>query len=654
MRPIDPARHANVGNALSETRFRLDAASTAHIVGLLTNQYSDTILAFVRELSTNAADSHISARVLRPIEVHLPSAVSPVFAVEDFGIGLSIDDLEGLYSAYGASSKREDDEVNGTLGIGSKAPLAYGDTFTVRARKGGVQVLAVVTKDVDGVPVLRILDTTSTSEPNGVRIEVPVKDRDFHSVRNTAEEFYSYWAKGTVVVDGKAPATIWDNQRLIWLDDDVAISLDHTESKIVQHNVAYPVDRYSRRLPKAQTKGYAVIAFVPTGTVNFPPSREALEYTDRTVEVLNLLDDYAAEAFVRSIRERVQAATTTYERLLLVNQWRQYVPQVVQDFFGKQGLTVRIGGHGFGWRFRVRGYGRGKASRVEHLSGRDIIGEYPIVTGYDLKGLSPKAKTKVVKFFEDLHDQYLFLPTGTNLSVAEGRGEIYTWAEIDAAVPDPVAEKGSGGYKGQTQYLTYLDGRGVSLTLKEAKEMIAEAGLQVAYTAVGGSYSTSERLPGVLVFDITSRQVDKIVRETGAVDAYVLVEAAKAKAFAALTDDDRLFAAVKRHRYSVLSNLADVLDQIADPDVAKVVKAFASVDSSATPVTLQAYINLGGHITDVEDSTIVDGLSERYPLLNEIGHYAAKRLAEDVVLYINAKYKNTEAPASPTQNQETI
>lgn len=309
MRPIDVPKYANVGRSVSERRFRLHEASTAHLVGVLTNLYSDRLYAFLRELSTNAADSHISARTNAPIRVTLPTSAKPFFAVEDFGLGMSIDDLDETYSAYGASTKREDDEVNGTLGLGSKAPLAYADTFNIRARKGGVQVLAVVTKDVDGVPVLKVLDTSATNEPNGVRIEVPVSnDWDQRRLAEKAAHLFSFWAKGTVLVDGEQPASIRDRENLVWLDDDVAVSLQHDESYIVQHNVPYPVDRYRLGLP------YSVIAYVPTGTVNFPPSREALEYTDRTDEVVTILKDYVTDAFGRVVRDKVAAAKTTYER----------------------------------------------------------------------------------------------------------------------------------------------------------------------------------------------------------------------------------------------------------------------------------------------------------------------------------------------------
>lgn len=660
MRPIDPVRHANVGNTVTKTRFRLDAASTAHLVGVLTNLYSDRILAFIREPSTNAADSHAKAKNLAPIQVTLPSRLNNfLFAVEDFGVGMSIDELEDRYSAYGASDKRDDDEANGTLGLGSKAPLAYSDSFTIRSRKGGVQVLAVVSKDSDGVPFLGVLDTSSTSEPNGVRIEVPVRERDAMTVRHTAEEFFSYWPKGSVLLNGVQPQSIRDDEDLIWLDDDVAVSLSHGDSYIVQHNVPYPVERYNGSLANARSKGYSVVAFVPSGSVNFPPSREALEYTDRTNEVLRLLDEYVVEAFGRVIRDRVEAAATTYERLRLVNTWRRYVPQVVQDFFGKNGLTIRLGGHGHGWRYRPESYRR-KSTRVDHLSAGDIIGEWPIIVGYDLKTLTPKAKDKVDAFFEEAYDHYLLLPSDTNLSVAEGRGEIYTWAEIDAAVPDSKVKKSSGGYKGQTRYSVFVDGRWQNLTLTEAKKAIAAAGAQAAYGTVGTG-DLASRVPDLAIFDIGVRQVSKIVRETGAKDAWTIAQDRLALAKASLTKADRQYA-LARVTHSDFAEFGRVVGQIQDPEFAGYVRFLNSAKGGAgtVSVTLQAYLNLGGTIREIgaEVAAAADSpekaLNEKYPLIPSLDSYYIRRNLDELVIYANAKHSqcNTEAPASPTLRKD--
>ena len=70
----------------------------------------------IREWSTNAIDACISAGVTPHFDVQLPTASDPTFAVRDYGTGLAPEDIVGLFSNLGASTKRNSDMYNGTLG----------------------------------------------------------------------------------------------------------------------------------------------------------------------------------------------------------------------------------------------------------------------------------------------------------------------------------------------------------------------------------------------------------------------------------------------------------------------------------------------------------------------------------------------------------
>jgi len=80
------------------------------------NVYTDIIAAPIRELSTNAIDACIAANKKPKFDVHLPTMLEPTFSVRDYGNGLSEADLLGLYSTFGASTKRESNEFNGVFG----------------------------------------------------------------------------------------------------------------------------------------------------------------------------------------------------------------------------------------------------------------------------------------------------------------------------------------------------------------------------------------------------------------------------------------------------------------------------------------------------------------------------------------------------------
>ncbi len=102
---IDMHRTGDLGG--QKVGMKIDENSLAHVMSLLTDLYSDPELAVIREYSTNARDSHIMAGVPHlPIKVTLPNGMSPYFKVQDFGLGMSVSDIEETYSKYGASTKR--------------------------------------------------------------------------------------------------------------------------------------------------------------------------------------------------------------------------------------------------------------------------------------------------------------------------------------------------------------------------------------------------------------------------------------------------------------------------------------------------------------------------------------------------------------------
>ena len=117
----------------------IDAEDMRYVASLLRNNYSNTRLAVVREITANALDANTEARANRPIEVKLPTSMNPSFAVRDFGGGLSKEDVFGLYSKYGKSTKRTSNNYIGAFGIGKFAPLSYGDSFTCTSFHGGLK-----------------------------------------------------------------------------------------------------------------------------------------------------------------------------------------------------------------------------------------------------------------------------------------------------------------------------------------------------------------------------------------------------------------------------------------------------------------------------------------------------------------------------------
>ena len=74
----------------------IDAEDMRYVASLLRNNYSNTQLAVVREVSANALDANAEANASRPIEIKVPPSMKPHFAVGDCGGGLSEEVVYGV------------------------------------------------------------------------------------------------------------------------------------------------------------------------------------------------------------------------------------------------------------------------------------------------------------------------------------------------------------------------------------------------------------------------------------------------------------------------------------------------------------------------------------------------------------------------------
>lgn len=174
----------------------IDAEDMRYVASLLRNNYSNPILAVVREISANALDANTEANASRNIEMTLPSSLNPRFIVRDFGDGLSKEDVFGLYSKYGKSTKRSSNNYIGAFGIGKFAPLSYGDNFTCVSRHNGIKsVYNVFVNEDDDTKIVELGEGVPCNEPSGMSIEVAVADSDVDTFREVVKSFFRFFKK---------------------------------------------------------------------------------------------------------------------------------------------------------------------------------------------------------------------------------------------------------------------------------------------------------------------------------------------------------------------------------------------------------------------------------------------------------------------------
>lgn len=319
--------------------------------------YTDSQLAIVRELMCNAWDAQVEGgNAQDPIIVHCPNVLEPVLKVIDTGIGMDLQTLKDIYSTYGKSTKRHNMDTTGGLGVGSKTPFAYTDSFTVYSVKDGMKHTMVNYKE-KGIPKIKEIFSVPTDEPNGVAVHVPIRVDDF-SVFKTRIEAMATVFHGNVKVTGIKNYDFQENNiykneslRKVFKVDDYIVDPNlftvesyrvsrFTSSKllVLMGNVPYQLDLNKldldgnlRRLINddiAQEYNRVVCFEVPVGSLDFSMSREHLEYSDRTIDVLRNTITSWYNSIISYGETRLAAVTNDYERFQLEQALHDSCPSV--------------------------------------------------------------------------------------------------------------------------------------------------------------------------------------------------------------------------------------------------------------------------------------------------------------------------------------
>lgn len=325
------------------TNFRINASAHAFEI-LSSGIYEHKIAAVVRELCTNAFDSHVQAgKGDVPFSVVLPNELHPYFEVEDFGIGMSVQDAMDVYTVYFCSTKNSSNEVAGGLGIGGKSPFAYTRQFNIRIRKDGEENLAIIYVDANGQPRLDIIHTCQTTEQNGVKVSVPVEAKDFRTFIGEAKYFLSFYPvkpkfnlNVEVNFDNVYDKLEEDGYAFVSRNSYVESALAGGNFYAVMSPVPYMVninsiveDRIAAGLLKtAADKSGCLFVKFDIGELSVSASRESLSLDEKTILKLREKFTAVAEKIGNSIKAMADDATKHPVEL-----YKNFVEEFGGDFY---------------------------------------------------------------------------------------------------------------------------------------------------------------------------------------------------------------------------------------------------------------------------------------------------------------------------------
>lgn len=272
--------------------------------------YKNKILACVREVLCNAVDAHADAGTRKtPIEVHLPTDFETFFSVRDFGTGLSHENIMKMYTCFGESLKSGDGNMIGGFGIGSKAPLAYTDSFTVTSFfEGEVRTYAVF-KDREGMPTVNHVSTEKTSEPNGLKVLVPCKNSDIWGFKKEVNTIARNFETPVILNTGDEIERV--KYTAFYPESSARYSKDLDNVYAEIGTVLYEIDANLVGFNRWNLSG--LVFNFTRDEVDIAASRETLSYDDKTIKNLKeRIESFQKEA-VKKTQEAVNKCKTHVE-----------------------------------------------------------------------------------------------------------------------------------------------------------------------------------------------------------------------------------------------------------------------------------------------------------------------------------------------------
>jgi len=288
-----------------------ELSNNGTLFDILSNSlYSDKILAVIREILCNAWDSHIfTNNTNTPLEVTLTETE---FSVKDFGSGIDPEKILQIYGTYGQSTKTDDENQVGGFGIGSKAPFAYTDTFTVTNVYKNTKSVYIINKEPNQAPTIKTIYSGITDEPTGLTVSVLIsKKNDYYSF---VEKLNAFGSKTDIKI--KLNELLQNNNDFSNSYCFVKSTHNRFNLNVKYNSVTYKVDPtifHSNNILNDILDDSndwfvfndIVLNALPN-TLDISATREALSYTKKTQDTLKILCDNFVGHITKLIKDNIK------------------------------------------------------------------------------------------------------------------------------------------------------------------------------------------------------------------------------------------------------------------------------------------------------------------------------------------------------------
>ena len=328
------------------------ALASGLLIQRLTELYEDPVEATVRETVSNAIDAVVKecSGDKPTVKIYSPTTLNPILIIKDNGVGMTYNDLKEIYSKYGASTKIDDLDQIGAYGLGAKAPLAYGNEFTVTSVKDGQKTTIIVARE-EMTNFIKIVDSVITDEPSGTTVSIPVDNADIHRFQENIKKYeqipfdkdidlyindkmveensYTLITDKVLIHDGKEKvySRMWINK------DNIVNLITNLSISDIKESIKFVIGGWSYESPVGRSRYYrrdnGIVVELKAGIVGFNSSRDAILENERYTALENLVVDYIVSSqFINDLTQTIsELELKEFKRVVseLINSNRRYI-----------------------------------------------------------------------------------------------------------------------------------------------------------------------------------------------------------------------------------------------------------------------------------------------------------------------------------------
>jgi len=377
MKLIESQPYLETSGQMDERFFSIQ--DTGMIFDILRNKmYSNPILAIAREISCNARDAHREVgKGDVPIEITLPTALSPEYRVKDFGPGISPDRMYNIFIKYTASSKRGDNVQTGGFGLGAKTPFSYSDTFSIITVNGGIKYLYNCVIDETKVGKIMLAHQEETDLPSGTEIIIPVLSKNFREFATWTEDACQHWEVRPII---RGSTIDWADFQPVIGTDEWFFSGDLTSYllQVIVDGVRYKIgfDTLSKYFDINQLYKYNKDLFIhfQVGELTLSANREQIYLDETTQQKICVRLKKIVNELTKQINLKIANLPNFWEAVLF---YHKDLPELLGDtsFLGDlfwNGIKIEnIEYKNLGCQIVV--FHKGKYSRRRHFSSKEKV-----------------------------------------------------------------------------------------------------------------------------------------------------------------------------------------------------------------------------------------------------------------------------------------